>query len=517
MEMGTIMRAMWNRWKVIAIKPEFIGWLLVALGIGLRLRQYIANRSFWVDEATLALNLTHRNFWGLMKPLDYEQGEPVGFLFIEKSIITILGNRDYILRLFPLFSGILAGILFYLIVNSLIKSKIGGLFAALFFAISWPLIYYSSELKQYSSDVMVGLLLIYLSLRCLDEKAQIKDFILFGVVSTVGIWISHPSVFVLAGIGITLALEKFITKSYRHLVWTLSLGLTWIVALGLEYLVSLRYLIGDDYLTAYWRHGFMPLPPWSNPTWLLQSYLSLLITIGPNLDGSYLASICSLLIIVGIISLLLRNRTTTLLVVLPFVMVSIASAMQRYPLRGRFILFLVPFAILLMAEGLGQIYSLFSKWNPILAASISTVLVLFLLWIPVSGIISRFKDPPMGQDIKPVMEYVEKNRAPGDIVYVFHGARSAFNYYASFYGLDQGNVISGDDLSNAPALKQFYSQVDQLKGNSRVWIIFSNIIACGGCKGDMLTFYVQYLNQFGSTIDSFQATGAVVYLYNLNP
>ncbi len=163
------MRAMWNRWKVIAIKPGFIGWLLVALGIGLRLRQYIANRSFWVDEATLALNLTHRNFWGLMKPLDYEQGEPVGFLFIEKSIITILGNRDYILRLFPLFSGILAGILSYLIVNSLVKSKIGSLFAALFFAISWPLIYYSSELKQYSSDVMVGLLLIYLSLRCLDE------------------------------------------------------------------------------------------------------------------------------------------------------------------------------------------------------------------------------------------------------------------------------------------------------------------------------------------------------------
>ena len=67
MEMGAIMRAMWNRWKAIAIKPEFIGWLLVALGISLRLRQYIANRSFWVDEATLALNLTHRNFWGLMK------------------------------------------------------------------------------------------------------------------------------------------------------------------------------------------------------------------------------------------------------------------------------------------------------------------------------------------------------------------------------------------------------------------------------------------------------------------
>ncbi len=511
------MQAAWKQLKAILIKSDLIGWLLIVLGIGLRLRQYIANRSFWVDEANLALNLINRNFGELTKPLDYEQGAPVGFLFIEKTIITILGNRDYILRLFPLFSGILASILFYLIVSSFIKTKTAGLFAALLFAISWPLIYYSSELKQYSSDVMTGLLLIYLSIRCLSEKARLKDFILLGVVSVIGIWISHPSAFILAGIGVTLTIEKLIKRAYRHLAWTLSLGLAWILALGLEYLVSLRYLVGNDYLRNYWQHSFMPLPLWSDPSWFLKSYLSLLVTISPSLDRWYLASACSLLIVIGIISLLLRNRTITLLVVLPFVMVSIASAMQRYPLRGRFMLFLVPFAILLMAEGLGRLYSLFCKWSRILAASLSAAMVLFLLWIPVSGINYKFRVPPMGQDIKPVMEYVEKNRAPGDIVYVFHSARPAFNYYASFYGLDKGNVISGKDLPNAPALKQFYNDIDQMKGKNRVWIIFSNIIDCGGCKGDMETFYVQYLDQFGSVIVGFQATGADVYLYNLKP
>src|SRR5690606_12042987 len=64
--------------------PWFLSMLVVVLGIVLRLRQYFANRSLWVDEASLALNIINRSFGGLTQPLDYNQGAPVGFLFIEK-------------------------------------------------------------------------------------------------------------------------------------------------------------------------------------------------------------------------------------------------------------------------------------------------------------------------------------------------------------------------------------------------------------------------------------------------
>lgn len=259
----------------------------------------------------------------------------------------------------------------------------------------------------------------------------------------------------------------------------------------------------------------MPLPPWSDPGWFLQSYLSLLITISPSLDRWYLASIGSLLIVTGIISFLLRDRIIGLLIFLPFVMITIASALQRYPLRGRFMLFLVPFAILLMAEGLGRIFSLFDKWNRIFAVVVSAALVLTLLWVPVSGVEYKFLVPPKRQDIKPVMQYVMENREESDIVYVYHGARTAFDYYASFYGLDQGNVIAGQDLPDHPALKQFFSDIDQLKGKGRVWVIFTDIVDCGECKGDMETYYVQYISQYGSVVNKFQAIDADVYLYNL--
>ena len=495
------------------LKPDSIGWLLVVLGIILRLRQYIADRSLWHDEANLALNLVNRTFGGLLQPLDYDQGAPIGFLYIEKAIINIMGNRDYILRLFPLFSGLLATYLIYRIAQDYFKA--GRLFAILLFAISWPLIYYSSELKQYSSDAMFALLLIYLAFRCLDENARLGNFIALGVSGFVAIWLSHPLVFVLAGIGLVLFFDKLIHRAYESFFWTLGLGVVWTASFGLTYLVSLRYLVSDHSLESYWRKAFMPWPIWHHWDWLAQTYSSLLSTVGPSFDSWYLTLICSILIAIGIISLLLRNRGILLIIILPFLMASIAAVLQRYPLRGRFMLFLVPLLILLMAEGIGRIYSLVGKWNHSAALAACAVIILFTLWVPASDALTNFLAPPLGDDIKPVMAYVERNRTANDTVYVYHGARPSFNYYAPFYGLDQGNVITGVDQSDIPALKQFYKQTAALQGRGRVWFIFSHIVDCGGCSGDMETFYIQYLNQFGKIMDKFSASGADVYLYDL--
>jgi hypothetical protein len=97
--------------------PNFQWGIVVALGIILRLRQYFANRSLWVDEASLALNIVNRTFGALTLPLDYNQGAPIGFLFIEKFSVLILGNNEFSLRLFPLFSGLLSVYFIYRIVN----------------------------------------------------------------------------------------------------------------------------------------------------------------------------------------------------------------------------------------------------------------------------------------------------------------------------------------------------------------------------------------------------------------
>src|SRR5690606_8442193 len=154
-----------NNWDLLWIS-------MIALGVFLRLRQYLANRSLWVDEASLALNIIHRTFAELVQPLDYEQGAPLGFLFIQKFFVLVFGNQEYVLRLFPLISGIVSTYLIYRIASEYFGKF--GIFATFLFAISEWMIYYSSELKQYSSDVMIALLLIYSSLAYLKKKEKRK-------------------------------------------------------------------------------------------------------------------------------------------------------------------------------------------------------------------------------------------------------------------------------------------------------------------------------------------------------
>ncbi|HAE59165.1 MAG TPA: hypothetical protein DCG54_06560, partial [Anaerolineae bacterium] len=91
--------------------------LLIGMGLVLRLRQYLSGRSLWLDEAMLALNIVERDFWGLLKPLDYDQGAPLGFLLLEKLTISLLGNGELTLRLPSVIAGCLALVFFYLLLR----------------------------------------------------------------------------------------------------------------------------------------------------------------------------------------------------------------------------------------------------------------------------------------------------------------------------------------------------------------------------------------------------------------
>ena len=71
-------------------------------GVLLSIVQFVYNRSLWVDESKLALNIISRNNFELLKPLDAIQIAPVLFLQIEKILSLLIPNSEYGLRLFPL-------------------------------------------------------------------------------------------------------------------------------------------------------------------------------------------------------------------------------------------------------------------------------------------------------------------------------------------------------------------------------------------------------------------------------
>ncbi|MCK6585719.1 MAG: glycosyltransferase family 39 protein, partial [Anaerolineales bacterium] len=292
---------------------QVLGTLIVLSGAALRLRQYFVNRSLWVDEASLALNIVERSFSSLFLPLDYDQGAPLGFLFIEKLLVSVFGNEDFILRLFPLFSGILALLLIHRIALNALGSF--GLFSALLFSASHTMIYYSSELKQYSSDAMIGLLLVYLASLCMAEGARLRNIILLGFAGFISILVSHPSIFFLPAIGFLLVIQNWMERDFRKVRWLIGAGISWILVFLSTYLISLQYLAGNEYLQEYWGGHYASLPPWEHLDWYRRVALYLVPPVIPsyfplfnlNLDQEILISSCLILFLIGILSLSKRN------------------------------------------------------------------------------------------------------------------------------------------------------------------------------------------------------------------
>src|SRR6266566_3686397 len=102
-----------------APRPAALTWLyavaraLIAFGFLLRIARYLANRSLWLDEVLLARNILDRSFFGLLAPLDLNQGAPVGFLMLQKLAVSALGGSEYALRFVPLLAGIISLPLFW--------------------------------------------------------------------------------------------------------------------------------------------------------------------------------------------------------------------------------------------------------------------------------------------------------------------------------------------------------------------------------------------------------------------
>jgi hypothetical protein len=134
-----------------------------------------------------------------------------------------------------------------------------------------------------------------------------------------------------------------------------------------------------------------------------------------------------------------------------------------------------------------------------------SVVVALLLFRPVAGATNHMLHPRSRQDVRPIMAYVSDNRQPGDMIYVYHHQRESFQYYAPRYGFKEGEYVLGIDArdeSKRRAIWDKYQQdLDQLRGNSRSWILFSHVRKIQNIRED--EFMLRYLNRIGSRLGEF--------------
>ena len=145
-------------------------WTTITIGIILRLILPFLNVGMSDNECGLATNILCREYWGLFNPLNYSQTAPPLFLCLIKFCTTIfpINNTEtanIIFRTIPLCTGILSIFAFYHLLSNIFINRFVILCGLILFAFNPTLINYAYELKPYSTDVLVCILLIFYFVR----------------------------------------------------------------------------------------------------------------------------------------------------------------------------------------------------------------------------------------------------------------------------------------------------------------------------------------------------------------
>jgi hypothetical protein len=453
--------------------------LVIIFGVLLRLRQLTLNLSLWLDEAMLALNIVNRSFGGLTQPLDSDQGAPLGFLWTVKAFELVLGNREFSLRLFTFLMGCLSLVILWLVAKRLVK-PIGGIFALLIFASSRYLVSYGVQVKQYAVDAAVTLLLYLLGLWLIGKTSTKKDYFLLAVLGGLSIWMSHPAVFTLGGIGLTLIVSAALKKDWKG---ALSYGLAsafWALNFGALYLIQYRALGANSYLTGFWAEYFMPFSI-SAPAWAFDRLGGLFYNPG-GMSVDVPSALIMILFIAGAISLFQRDQRWVWMFLLSLVFTLAASSLSKYPFGGRMGMFAIPGLLICTGEGIELVRKLFtwllsnrstSTWRPTLGFLVTILLAGYLAFEPLTFAVETALKPKMAENIGPTMSFLKSNYREGDVIYLYHWAIPAFRYYAPKYGLDNAKVISGSDFH--ANTENYCAEVKQLNSNKRAWLLFSHL------------------------------------------
>jgi hypothetical protein len=478
--------------------------IIIGLGIIARVAQYLANRSLWFDEAMLALNIVHRSFGGLLQSLNNSQTAPIGFLMLEKLAIQIFGANEYALRVVPLLAGILSLPLCYLVAKQFISPAAVPIALGLVTILD-PLVYYSSEVKQYSSDVAIALFLLWVAMKAEQDGWQSRWLLVFTVVGAISVWFSYPAVFVLAGMGGVLIIAHL---RGNRIGIAVSLSVAFVIAalsFAVFYFLFVRNIASNRHLRDYWSSGFMPFPPafLSQARWIRDTFLEIFnypVTVGSSGLGAFL-------FLVGGIVMFIYARQRFFVLASSILLTLVASALHLYPFRERLILFLVPVFLLLIAEGMVRLAGQTHQMT-VLIGMVAFALIFFQPVVSFGKAITR---PRHREEIKPVLDYISRYHEDQDVIYVYYGGKPAFEFYAPSYNL-RHNILFGVKSRDAP--EKYSHDLERLRGQMRVWVLFTHIYNWG--KTDEEAIFLNNLDRMGARRASFRSPGAVCYLYDLS-
>jgi hypothetical protein len=496
--------------------------LIIALSIITSLIQFLYNPSLWQDEAALALNIIHRNSSDLLKPLDYGQVAPILFLQIEKLFSTIWPNSEYGLRLFPLLCFWASILLFNQITKKQIHSIYARIAALSFFAFGYMFIYYSTEIKQYMSDVFVLLCMLYLLLK--DYKNNRAKYYLLGVVGIIAVFLSNLAPVILFTCGIYLFYEHLFMSRIKNIIPLFIVGIIWLSTFLLYYCFFIYNHPQQEFMQIYWfRSGaFLPLAPFTIDLYVFLfekvpvTIFSAIFALNESKMQTKIIDLgLGLLFIAGITGLIRSKNKLIIICCIPMLLHLLLSAFQIYPFARRLILYTLPGIIVVCSFGFDYILTvIFPKLKiekfrlPALVFLISIICVSLFVRFPIEKV-----------EMKKCIKYIQSNVNAEEYIYSFHNASVIFQYYKDIgFVNSEVNIINDEkvkpsDFGSLISIDEYLKSdlyIHDLKrqfSNKKVWLLIS------GFDGE--EFIVNKIDSLGyNRIKEFKTKGVSVYLYD---
>lgn len=419
------------------------GWALAGLGICLRLRQYLAGRPLWLDEAMVTLNVLLRSYGGLLRPLDSDQTAPFPFLWAVKLASSLGGTDERVLRLTPMLGGIALLVLMVPLARRILEPRVAVLAIGVA-AISPILIYYSNEIKPYGTDATMMALLALLTLRVLDHPESRPAWAALCLTAIVASAAVSPIPFCLTGVAAALLWDRNVRRSAPFRRWfpALLLG-SGLVFLAL-YLRLYRPVAENAFMQRFWISSFL------DPT-LPQFATTLRTAFGTGFRDLFLAEGGSWRVTAGLVFLIpfgiginaIRTRCgmpVLLLCTVPWIAGLTASVLRRYPFAPRLMLFSAPLVIIVVAAGVAATsHWLWARWNriPWFYAACAGLAVL-----PGLDAVRQIREPFQREAVGLLIPWVEQEHAPGAVIYVPGRTMAAWLFYSTdWHAPDTARVL----------------------------------------------------------------------------
>jgi len=472
-------------------------YLLLAVGCVLVLLQFFHDRSLWVDEAALGLNIISRDWLGLLRPLADDQVAPPLFLWMAKASSLLVGG-DLGLRLPSLLSYLLALWLFFHILEEMKFGVQAKLAALTLFVFNVRLGYHSNELKQYMTDVCVCLALaaVYLQ-RGLSDFSKARSLALLG---SIGIFLSTPSVLILSAVGLGTLWDGL--KGERRTIAKLLcwIAIPWTLSLGIYYFAYVHDHPTRNVMLGFWSRADAFAPLHHEAIWaFLGRKGEVLFKEIQLVPTKFANSLVQCVLWIAALSSLIRTRNRRLLCLLlvPPLLHVLLSALRIYPLHERFFLYLYPLSMIGLAYGLNVLLSKVrpKAWAWVIAAPL-------LLWPPYFFFAKPF--PREREEIKQAMSFVQERMIPDDEVYLYHSASFAYAYYQAGGRVNFPKIRIGKNHRKTPSL--YLEEIGEISG--RTWLLFAH---AHPPEEEMI---VQELESQGlRRLETLKATGASAYLF----